>query len=188
VPEQLLGGDAQVDVLLEAVVQKVLDDGRRALGDRRAVILHDAEERGHGVEGVVRWVALEQLDDHAADAPYVGRGGRAGLFDDLGRHPVRATDDGAVVDTRRVARDAEVGELDGAVLVGEDVGALDVAVDDTLIVKVHEAFENLGDVHRNEALGELAEALGDVVEGAILAESNENKPLHSREGIARTLR
>ena len=44
-------------------------------------------------------------------------------------------------------------------------------MDNTLVVKVHKSFENLGDVNCNEALGEFAKPLADIVEGAILAVS-----------------
>jgi hypothetical protein len=47
-------------------------------------------------------------------------------------------------------------------------------MDDTLVVKVDEPFENLGDVNRNEVLGELAKALADVVKRAVLAVSSKN--------------
>ena len=51
------------------MVEEVLHDRRRAFGYRWAVILDDAEQRGHGVEEVVRGLALEQLYDRAPDAP-----------------------------------------------------------------------------------------------------------------------
>lgn len=40
-------------------------------------------------------------------------------------------------------RDTEVGELDAAVLIRQDVGSLDVAVDDSLLVQVNETLEDL---------------------------------------------
>lgn len=58
------------------------------------------------------------------------------------RTPVRASNDCEVVDPSGCG-DAEVCELDAAVLVGEDVGALDVAVDDSLLVKILQSFQDL---------------------------------------------
>ena len=83
---------------------------------------------------------------------------------------------------RELRGDAKVGKLDGAVLGGEDVRALDVAVDDALVVEVYEAVEDLRDVDRDEVLGELAEALADVVQRAVLAESAGPSACVQRDG------
>ncbi len=45
--QQHFARGAQVAVLLEAVVEEVLHDGRRAFRDRRAVVLHIPEQGGH---------------------------------------------------------------------------------------------------------------------------------------------
>ena len=52
--------------------------------------------------------------------------------------PVRASYDCEVVPSG--GGDAKVGELDAAVLVGEDVGPLDVTMDHPLLVKVQKTF------------------------------------------------
>lgn len=71
---------------------------------------------------------------------------------------------------RCAARDTKVSKLHAPVFVREDVRALDVTVDDTLIVEVHEPFEDLRDIYCNECFRELAEFLANVVQGAVLAE------------------
>ena len=68
-PQELLGGYPQVAVFLEAVVKEVLDDGRSAVWDWRAVVLHYPEERGHRVQEVVWRLAFEELYDCTAYAP-----------------------------------------------------------------------------------------------------------------------
>lgn len=42
-----------------------------------------------------------------------------------------------------MGRDSKVSQLDAPVLVGEDIGALDVTVDDTLIVQINQALQDL---------------------------------------------
>ena len=63
----------------------------------------------------------------------------------------------------RITGDAKVSQLDTTVLVREYVGALDVAVYDTLVMEVHEAFQHLGDVYADQGFWELAETLAYVV-------------------------
>lgn len=81
------------------------------------------------------------------------------------RTPVRAPHHRVVSHCacRRAARDAEVRELDAPVLVRQDVRALDIAMDDTLVVQVHQAFEHLRDVYADQGFRELAKALAYVV-------------------------
>ena len=69
---------------------------------------------------------------------------------------------------------AEVSELDATILVGQNIRALDVSVDDTLVVEIDESLENLRNVHSDEGLRELAKLLAYVVEGTVLAE-----PIHT---------
>jgi hypothetical protein len=67
--KQLFCGHAEIRVLLEAVIEEVFHDGRGALGDRRAVILHNAKERGHRVEEVEGRLALEEFNDSRSHGP-----------------------------------------------------------------------------------------------------------------------
>lgn len=92
-PHELLGRYTQVRVLLKACEEEVLDNlferssmrqpGRagetkrettdlgRAQWDGRGVVLNDAEEGLHRLERVMWRLALQKLDDDAADAPGV---------------------------------------------------------------------------------------------------------------------
>ena len=87
--------------------------------------------------------------------------------------PVRTADDFIVATcaSRRGACDSEVRQLHASVFVRQDIGTFDVAVDNTLVVQVHQTFQNLRDVHGNQWFGKLAEALAYVVQRAILAKS-----------------
>jgi len=122
----------------------------------------------HRLQLVIGRLPLNQLDDGAANAPYVRRRRGARELNNLGGHPVRSAHDTRLVQARLLGGDAEVGELDQALLGGEDVGAFDVAVDDTLLVEVEEAVQDLGHVEGNEVFGELAKVLADAVQRAIL--------------------
>ena len=68
-PQQLFSRYAQIAILLETVVQKVLDYRRHALWDRGTIILDYAEERRHGTEEVVRRFAFKKLNYSAAYTP-----------------------------------------------------------------------------------------------------------------------
>lgn len=77
---------------------------------------------------------------------------------------------GIILTTSQGARgDAKIRQFDGAILGGEDVCAFDVAMDDTLVVEVIQAVEDLGHVYPDQVLGELAVGLADGMERAIFA-------------------
>lgn len=59
-----------------------------------------------------------------------------------GLTPVGTPDDGRVAHASG-GGDSEVRKLDAPVLIGKDVGALDVAMDDTLIMKIYKTLEDL---------------------------------------------
>ncbi len=104
-------------------------------------------------------LALEKLDNGTSNTPDIRGGAGTGQLDDLRGHPVRSANDLRLLvlsTSKRAGRDAEVGKLDCPVFGGENVGALDVAMDDTLIVKVLKALENLGGVDADEVFWELA--------------------------------
>lgn len=65
----------------------------------------------------------------------------------------------------------KIRQLHTTILVREDICALDIAMDDTLVVQIHEPFQDLRDVYTDQCFGELPELLANVVERAILAES-----------------
>ena len=67
--------------------------------------------------------------------------------------------------------DTKISKLDGAVFCGEDIGSFDVTVNDTLVVKILQALEDLGHVHADQIFGELAVCLAYRVKRAILTVS-----------------
>ena len=87
------------------------------------------------------------------------------------RTPIWATDDRIVADGPRssAARHTKIGELHAPILVREDVRTFDISVDHTLVMEVHEPFEDLRDVHPDKRLRELAKLLADIMEGTVLA-------------------
>lgn len=185
-PEEFASRDSEIGVLLEALHQEISgslclhvssqplylvlrfrghEGGRRethggdALGQWRVVVIDNGEQGRHGSEVVIWRPTLEKLDDSAPHAPDIRGGAGAGQLDDLGGHPVWSADDLRLLvlaTGERAGRDAKVGKLDSAVLGGEDVGALDVAVDDTLVVEVLEALKDLGHVDADQVFRELA--------------------------------
>jgi hypothetical protein len=70
----------------------------------------------------------------------------------------------------RTTRNTKIRQLDSPILIGEDVGSLDIAVDHTLVVEIDQSLQHLGDVHRYEVFRKLAESFGDGVKGTVLAE------------------
>lgn len=69
-----------------------------------------------------------------------------------------------------IARNSEIGQLYRSILIREDIGTFDVSVNNSLVVKVNQSLQHLRNVHRNQTLWELAEALGYIVQGTVLAE------------------
>ena len=63
-----------------------------------------------------------------------------------------------------IARYTKIREFDTTVFVRKDVGPLDIPMYHTLVVKIHEPFEYLSDVHPDQSLRELSEPLAYVVE------------------------
>ena len=90
------------------------------------------------------------------------------------RTPVRAPDDCVVARCTsgcRGTRDTKVGKLYGAIFGRQDISALNVAVNDALIVQVHETLENLRDIDSYEILRKLSESFANIVQRTVLAES-----------------
>jgi len=126
---------------------------RRGLGAR----VPDLEDRlqlaavGEGVR------AREHFHNQAAQGPDVGFAGVGSLLDDLGGHPEDGALQAGAVDVAAVFLggeqrrgfdafgDAEVGDLDVAFVVHEDVGAFDVPVDDVAAVEVRQPAKDLPD-------------------------------------------
>lgn len=133
------------------------------------LIVDDPEQGLHGLQLVVRRLALDQLDDGAAYAPNVGRGCGARQLNDLGGHPVRRAHDARLVQARLLGSHAKVGQLDKALFCGQDVGALDVSVYYALLVEVEQAVEDLGHVEGDEVFWEFAKVLADGVQRPVFA-------------------
>jgi hypothetical protein len=106
-------------------------------------------EEGDGAVGLERRAPAEQLVEHAPQGVHVG-GGAGGLPEGaLGREVEAGADDLPGGGERRPgvveeAGDAEVADLEGAVGVQQEVGGLDVAVDDALRVRRGEPRGRLG--------------------------------------------
>ena len=98
----------------------------------------------------------------------------------MGRHrtPVGTPDNSVITCCAsgcRIARDTKVGKFDGAIFGCQDICALNVAVNDALIMQVHETLEDLRDIDSDEILWELSESFANVVQRAVLAESGDSK-------------
>lgn len=64
--------------------------------------------------------------------------------------------------------DPKIRKLHKPLFCGEDVGALDVPMYDTLVVEVQQPVQDLRHVKTHKVLGELAKVLADGMKGAIL--------------------
>lgn len=75
--------------------------------------------------------------------------------------PIRAAHNSIVSHSprRRIAGHTKICQFNGAILVRQNVGAFDIAMDDTLVVEVDEPVEDLGNVDGDEGFREFAEAL-----------------------------
>ena len=129
----------------------------------------------------------EHLDDQTPQGPDI-RFPRIGrLLDDFRGHPEDGTLQGGTVDVAALGRveeggrfdalgDAEVGDLDLAFDVDEDVGALDVPVDDIAAVEIGEPIQDLADEVADEGFLEVAVVVehgGDAAAGDVLEEDVE---------------
>ena len=118
---------------------------RRQLEDGRGV--RDLVEDGH--DALAREGAMpgQELVEHAARAPKVGAAVHLRALHLLGRHVVRGAHDRAGARGRGhgEARHSEVHDLHRPVHGEEDVGGLDVAVDDAGLVRAGQPVEELHD-------------------------------------------
>lgn len=136
---------------------------------RRMLVVDDPKQRLHGLQFVIRRLPLNQLDDRTPDAPDIRGCRRARELNDLRRHPIRRSYHTRLIQPRLLCSHTEVGQLYQPLLGCQDVGALDVAVDDTLLVQVQQAVEDLGHVEGDEVFRKLAEVLADAVQRPVLA-------------------
>ena len=114
------------------------------------VRVRDLVEHGHDALAREGPVAGEELVEHAARAPQVGAAVHLRALHLLGRHVVGGAHDRARArgGGHREARHPEVHDLHRPVHGEEDVGGLDVAVDDARVVRAGEPVQELhDDVH-----------------------------------------
>ena len=139
--------------LLDLLRHRLLEDRqqRLVLGALRQrvgrLVVGDLVERLHQAVGLERLAPDDQLEEHRPYAEHVAAAVDLGALDLLGRHVVgRSEDDaGGGHGGGGESGDAEVHDLHRAVLTDEDVGGLDVAVDDAGLVGVGQPVQHLQD-------------------------------------------
>lgn len=62
------------------------------------------------------------------------------------------------------ASDSKVSKLYTAILISQDIRALYITMDDTLVVQVYEPFQDLTDVDRYQVLWKFTEAFADIMQ------------------------
>lgn len=98
--------------------------------------------------------ACEHFDNETSQRPDVGLAGVRGLFDDFGGHPEDGALEGRTIDVAafgwveeggsfNTLGDSEIRDLDRAFVVDENVGTLDIPVDDVFAVEVGKTVEDL---------------------------------------------
>lgn len=111
---------------------------------------------------VVRRLPIKQFDDSAAQTPDVRCRSRTRELNDFRSHPVRGTDDAALMKTIVFAScNTKIGKLDETFLGSENVGAFDISMDDTLLVEVEEPVEHLGHVECNQVFRKFTKVFAD---------------------------
>ena len=122
------------------------------LGRRRAGLVAADGENGLQLTAVGEGVgADEHLDDETAQTPDIGFLGVGRLPHDFGCHPVDTALQGRTVDMAAAAaacsgaedmrgldtfRDTEIGDLHATLVVDEDVGSLDISMNDVAAVQI----------------------------------------------------
>lgn len=137
------------------------------------IVVDNGEQGWHGGKIMVWWFPLQQLDDSTSDTPDIRSRSGAGKLYDLRGHPVwRAYDLCLLVWSGKSAcRNAEIGQLDGAILGRQDIGSFDVSMDNTLVVQILQTLKDLGHVHTNQVLGKLAISFANGMQRAIFTVS-----------------
>ena len=166
-------------VNLEAEAQEIIEILWEVLWNRRVLFISYFEEGSPWLELVVRWLLCQKFNDGAAQAPNVTGSRHLLLFlYDLRGHPVGRSRERHIIDGYLTIRSlrgvqlwrghAKVCKLDLALLGGQDVSALDVSVDDALLMQKYEALKDLVYVQGDKGLGYLAELFYKGVQGAVL--------------------
>mmetsp|Transcript_51257 Transcript_51257/g.128749 ORF Transcript_51257/g.128749 Transcript_51257/m.128749 type:complete len:207 (-) Transcript_51257:336-956(-) len=184
-----LGGDLAETQRQEFPEVGVLLSGRRQWGPCLGVG-DDLDGREHcHVLQIRPWVSgRHHFDDHTAHTPDVAAT-TGFLVDDFGSHPVDGPldgDGGAVLERRAlevlhlVAR-TEVRQLRIPIPVDEYVGALNVPVEDPLVMQIRQTFEDLPCVLPNQTQRQRTESLQHGLYGAArhVLHEDDNRPLGS---------
>uniref|UniRef100_A0A0E0K630 Uncharacterized protein n=1 Tax=Oryza punctata TaxID=4537 RepID=A0A0E0K630_ORYPU len=124
-----------------SLLAEILPEGEPAHVELENAQAEAPDVAGVAVVGAVVEVGIDALGAHVGDGPDGGVAGVHGLVED--------------------AADAEVGDLDAAPGVDEEVGGLDVAVDDVAAVEVRDPGEHLArDVGEEPLVGDAAAVEG----------------------------
>lgn len=156
--EKFVGARSLFVINLEGHVQECHGFVARVFGSGRPGFLFadsvDCLQLTAGGEGMR---AGEHLDNKTSQTPNVGLLGVDCLLNHFRGHPVNATlhGDSVCVATSTTSprtkksrglypfRDTEIGDLDAALVVNKDVGALDITMDDITAVEIRETGKDL---------------------------------------------
>lgn len=148
---------------MKASFHERLSFWRKIVGNRRRLVC--LSNFYHNRDGVIvlapRRFSCYHFDDGAAETPDVSFDSILFLVDDFRGHVIGSAGDGAVHlvvdDVGEHLTAAEVSEFDDSLGGDKNVAAFDVPVEDALRVKIAKAFEDLPEVHLDEAFLEFAE-------------------------------
>ena len=117
----------------------------------------------------------EGRESRGACLPNVGCCGSTGKLNNLGRHPVRRPHHRRVAQSgRRSCRNTEICQFHQAVLCGQDVCALDIAVNHSLVVEIEQAVQNLCQVNPHQVFREFPKVFANAMQGPVFAISLPN--------------
>ena len=100
------------------------------------IIIDNSKESMHGLQFMIWWFSVQELNDCTPQAPYIRCCSCSGELNDLWCHPVGGPYDAGLMESRRPCSNSKVRKFDKALLCGEDVSAFDVSVNNPLLVKV----------------------------------------------------
>eukprot|EP00050_Salpingoeca_kvevrii_P006402 m.289156 g.289156 ORF g.289156 m.289156 type:complete len:316 (-) comp12085_c0_seq1:1009-1956(-) len=163
VRQQLGSARANVLVSQKTLREKRACDNRASRGDALAKVcvgLPNLEQRSHRLAVGKGRQRCEHLHNGARHAPDVRLAAISFAVDDLGSHPVgramHRLESSERFDVLQALRGAKIGEFDIAILVRQDVGAFDVAMDYSVFVEIMETLQNLPRVLADNILAKCA--------------------------------
>lgn len=125
------------------------------------VVIHYAEQSVHGLQFMVGRLSVQELYYCTSKTPNIGRCSSTRQLNHFRSHPVRRTDNARLMECCRSRSDSEVCKLHKALLCCENIGPLDVAMYNTLLMEIKQSMEYLGHVDAHEILRKLAKVLRD---------------------------